>query len=735
MKCNYFLFFSLFLGASVIAQQKDSLSQKQKAPDTEENRNVMLNASSNTGPREVNIGLPSSVGGITVLENDLPVVYHFWPELPSRTWRPSQSLDMAGLVSVSESTVTLGDFGYAVSSYTKTGSDRTQLVGTIKGNHHGYYLGDVNLSGRFGNSNWHYALGALVTGDPGEAKHKGSRLIDDTQLFRGVMTYRFDEKNEINLGYKYAHSKIIGHYAPFVYHTDGKVTEYKGIGIGTDSYMLSDGYVIFKNILTGEPYRANFEGSDSPLWSFSHTFDLWGKHDMGKDWLLKHSTRIRYAESSAPIPLLAGTVARGTDSYTYQDGTPYIGEYVQRMLAIFSPKTPTTTWMTRLWAEKRTATHQWRFGVFGQYYKEDHYHQDRTFLFHSVEKQPRMLYKNGTTDPFFDYNVGGEYHDGYETKITAYASDSWAVTPWLDLSYGANFRYQKMEGDYSLQPRVTTNTVLHQPFTTFNHDWYHLNGDLRTVIKLTPQFGLLGNFTYQEKHGYLEDYSGAYTPDFAKTKTPFLSGGIYYNNNWLSLVSQVSTLTRNNYQTRLSISDRHSNQNRVVSVHYDIKTIGWTTDMVLKPFNNFQLHYLITLQNPEYNNYSWVNPFNSQPISYDGNVVNGISKVLMEIDPSYSINKFRFGLNFRYFSKQYVSLTNQFFIEPRWESFFSSSYDINKHFNLGFNVVNIFNQTGASTSIANSEVPYANIQDAEGTLVTGSYIRPLTFEFQLNFKF
>ena len=173
----------------------------------------------------------------------------------------------------------------------------------------------------------------------------------------------------------------------------------------------------------------------------------------------------------------------------------------------------------------------------------------------------------------------------------------------------------------------------------------------------------------------------------------------------------------------------------MVSVHYDIKTVGWTTDMVLKPFKNFSLHYLLTLQNPEYSNYSWVNPFNGQPISYNGNVVNGISKVLMEIDPSYSIDKFRFGLNFRYFSKQYVSLTNQFFIEPRWESFFSSSYDINKHLNLGFNVVNIFNQTGASTSIANSEVPYEHIQDAEGSLVTGSYIRPLTFELQLNFKF
>ena len=35
----------------------------------------------------------------------------------------------------------------------------------------------------------------------------------------------------------------------------------------------------------------------------------------------------------------------------------------------------------------------------------------------------------------------------------------------------------------------------------------------------------------------------------------------------------------------------------------------------------------------------------------------------------------------------------------------------------------------------NSEIPYDNIQDAEGSLVTGSYIRPLTFELQLNFRF
>ena len=97
MKSNYLLGLITLLTMQGWAQEKDSLEVQNKAHNAEDNRNVMLNASSNSGPREVNIGLPSSVGGITVLENDLPVVYYFWPELPTRTWRPSQSLNMRDL--------------------------------------------------------------------------------------------------------------------------------------------------------------------------------------------------------------------------------------------------------------------------------------------------------------------------------------------------------------------------------------------------------------------------------------------------------------------------------------------------------------------------------------------------------------------------------------------------------------------------------------------------------------
>ena len=43
----------------------------------EGNRNVMLNAASANGPREISIGLPG--GDVNVLENGLPVVYNSNP--------------------------------------------------------------------------------------------------------------------------------------------------------------------------------------------------------------------------------------------------------------------------------------------------------------------------------------------------------------------------------------------------------------------------------------------------------------------------------------------------------------------------------------------------------------------------------------------------------------------------------------------------------------------------------
>ena len=60
----------------------------------EGNRNVMLNAASANGPREIQIGLPSA--DVNVLENGLPVTYATNPHSVNTIWRGDASLSHQG---------------------------------------------------------------------------------------------------------------------------------------------------------------------------------------------------------------------------------------------------------------------------------------------------------------------------------------------------------------------------------------------------------------------------------------------------------------------------------------------------------------------------------------------------------------------------------------------------------------------------------------------------------------
>ena len=68
----------LLTGNVALAQEAVAQSDSTYLSNKEEkNRNVMLNASDASKPREVNIGLPGTVGGTEIFEDGLPVVYHF----------------------------------------------------------------------------------------------------------------------------------------------------------------------------------------------------------------------------------------------------------------------------------------------------------------------------------------------------------------------------------------------------------------------------------------------------------------------------------------------------------------------------------------------------------------------------------------------------------------------------------------------------------------------------------
>jgi hypothetical protein len=113
----------ILLAAACLNGYAQQDSTKVSSDSKEEgNRNVMLNAASANGPREISIGLPG--GDVNVLENGLPVVYNSNPHNVNTHWRGDSSLGHTGLLKISETAITTGNIGYAVNSFTELGLDK-----------------------------------------------------------------------------------------------------------------------------------------------------------------------------------------------------------------------------------------------------------------------------------------------------------------------------------------------------------------------------------------------------------------------------------------------------------------------------------------------------------------------------------------------------------------------------------------------------------------------------------
>ncbi|MEN4760376.1 TonB-dependent receptor [Chryseobacterium sp. C39-AII1] len=740
----------MFSFAVAFGQETDSLAVKnalKEASKTEggvktvttsskedNNRNVMLNAANNTSPRDVNIGLPATVGGITILENDLPAVYFFWPELPNKTWRQSVGLERTGLLKMDQLANTMGDLGFAVNSYSQTGTKDFKLKGKFTTSTFGWLQGDVNVSGPITKNGWTYTVGAFANYDPSTFKLGFARNVDETKIFRaGATKYFKDDRGQISFLYKYSDSYNVGNYAVFQYGENGKVTELDNFKIGRDSYVVNDGQIRMKDILTGQDYWAGMSGNDNS--SKAHNIDILGNYLLNNAWNFKFSTRAHFANvKMANIIPLSIFNADSSAGYTLaSNGQAYSGA-VGTQLAMYTPKTPITNIAGRFSLNKQIGNHNVTVGILEQFYNIDKFTSNRSFFFQTVGAQPERLIGPSTdANGFYNYNVGGEFHSGTENKLSVYASDDWKVSDNFNLSYGLHLRNHIIDGEFSMTPRSPNFVFGANDFQSINESWFHVGGSVNATYNISKNFGVLANFLYTEENRRLESYSQPFTPDMKKIRSPLGAIGVFWNTDYIQLISQATWLTKNGYLGRYNlVNPNNSTQVEVASVDYSIQTLGWTTDFVLKPFKGFNFHYLITFQNPVYKDFAF-SAFGENYNYADKNVL-GVSKVLMEIDPSYTIDKWRFWASFRYFSKQYANLTNALYFAPRWETFGGVSYTVNKNINVGATVINFLNQRGASGTINGAEL----ITDASpfyGKLLTGTYIMPLTGQFSVSFNF
>ena len=137
------LIVALAVSGAISAQVKKDSNKKE-----ENNRNVMLNAASANGPREIQIGLPSA--DVNVLENGLPVTFATNPHSVNSNWRSDASLSHVGLLKISETAITTGNIGYTVNSFTKLGQKGFHGQLDYKTNHFGLNEYSLNLNGSLG---------------------------------------------------------------------------------------------------------------------------------------------------------------------------------------------------------------------------------------------------------------------------------------------------------------------------------------------------------------------------------------------------------------------------------------------------------------------------------------------------------------------------------------------------------------------------------------------------------
>ena len=155
-----------------------------------------------------------------------------------------------------------------------------------------------------------------------------------------------------------------------------------------------------------------------------------------------------------------------------------------------------------------------------------------------------------------------------------------------------------------------------------------------------------------------------------------------------------ATGEQSNYKSRSQFTNPNKASDVVtIPITNNVQTMGWTTDVVLTPFKGFTFHGLLTLQDPKYKNFNITANFSdgtSKSYDFSNKITTGVSKTIIELDPSYMFGKFRVWASFRYQSKQYINKTNTLYFNGRWETFGGLDYSVNKFLSLSCNVINFF---------------------------------------------
>lgn len=739
-----------------------------------DDKNVMLNASSTTGPgpRNINIGLPAGTTGSAISENGLPVAYALWPLFPTHVWRLDAATSRMETYSLNQTALKIGDVGIFVGTFDNLGTDKTKGSFSFNTNQYGLLNGTGNISGPLNKKGLLYSAGVYINNDPGTLDMPFEKYYSDkTQLAKVALTQKYNNgRDKISVLYKFMNRKsLMDSSSPFYYNQDGSVDEIPGVTIGRSSFYERSGKLWVKDLDGTMKQRDLFDHNRTT----TNEIYVIGENTFRNNWKLDYTLKYSQSKTALIYSLLMNNV--DITGYQYQDTDMPVASntgYMHLMLATPQMTLKTLSGIANL--NRKTRTHSFDMGVMVQVYNPGTFYSTSSQYITDISENPQIVSYPGTSAQGYtfdengyitSYNTSGEYFSGYERKLALYATDDWNIIPKLNVKYGARLEMQRVKGNYapkfnadgtdlSYTARNDDGTFSSDPsdYYYFNDTYLNVVANAEAVYKLTRMFGFTGEVGLTTQSPKLESYGGQYVVDPKQNVTTTGGLGIYFNHPFVELVSKATYIKKTNYVARMNFRVGTETVNDVV--YYGIETMGWTTDFLFHPFHsagnslkNLKLHFLFTMQAPKYKDYT-VSPTSSTGeqvnYSYNDKTVTTVSKYLMEIDPSYSfaINKnvnANIWLSARYYSKQYANLPNNLFYAAHWETFGGVSV---KYKNLEFtgSIQNILNQKGLNGVIGGTDLYTQSDVDAlfaggNRPIYAASYIRPFSAEFGVKYSF
>lgn len=724
------------LSANADTLNKSVIALEDTTKTASNDHGVMLNAKDATEPRQVEIGLPMSYTAVSV--DGLPAVYYYWPNTTSNHWRGEQLLARQGLQNIATTAIKFGEIGYGVDSYMERGGEKFKGKLKYQTNTFGAQNFDLNLSGKLAKKTY-FTLSTYQNFDPGSMNLKFTNYIDRAQFYTAGLTHLFnDDRGRFSVFYKYNETHpltALANYAPFTYDGDGKVSELKNFRMGRDSYLPVDGMMQYRDVKTGELVTDNLYDI---IKTRTHEATALLDYDLGNNLSLAVKGKFSHSKGHSGDQLTMGFYEDADATYA-DNGDAFHGTIQRRLSQINAFCVKDAMLVAEL--QKKTASHDWAFGI-NELYSNIDYARSTTQYYHEVAPNPRKLIYNGAE--YANLNGSSEYDKGFENKFAAYVNDTWRVSRNFRMGYGARVELFNLGVDYIGDKRFSdfhiganyTDAEGTKKTVGVSH---HTNTGLNYAVSVSPtynithNFGLTGEINFLRQYRHLEAYSGTSLPYY--NNRPFILGraGIFFNSSFVNLVSAFTYARRTNDYSRLTVMSENPNEDPVmVGASSGIETMGWTTDAMFTPFKGFTFHAMVTLQSPKYTGYKF-EAFN-KTYDFSGKTVTKQSKLIVELDPNYTYDRFNIWASFRYYGKQYANVGNSVYFNGRWETFAGASYKASKMLTFNVNVVNFLNQRGAQGTIPGSELITDGSQYA-GTIMAGNYIRPFTVEFgaKLNF--